>query len=86
MASSAKTGTGWRRRLGVHCGCEIPDETGEIPEEIGNLLSLEILSIGSVGLTGQIPASIFNISSLQVVYLSNNSLSVMFRGAQEVYG
>ncbi|MFQ6658180.1 hypothetical protein Gotur_027560, partial [Gossypium turneri] len=48
----------------------------QIPEEIGNLLSLELLSIEAIkGLTGQIPTSIFNISFLKYIDLSNNSLS-----------
>ncbi|XVF78748.1 hypothetical protein PTKIN_Ptkin14bG0160700 [Pterospermum kingtungense] len=47
----------------------------EIPEEIGNLFHLEILSAANMSLTGQIPASIFNISSLNVVDFSLNSVS-----------
>ncbi|PPD94881.1 hypothetical protein GOBAR_DD08115 [Gossypium barbadense] len=48
----------------------------QIPKEIGNLLSLEMLNIQAIkGLTGQIPTSIFNISSLKTIDLSNNSLS-----------
>ncbi|MFQ6656599.1 hypothetical protein Gotur_026634, partial [Gossypium turneri] len=48
----------------------------QIPEEIGNLLGLELLDIEAIkGLTGQIPTSIFNISSLTTIELSNNSLS-----------
>ncbi|XP_022735489.1 receptor kinase-like protein Xa21 [Durio zibethinus] len=47
----------------------------EIPEEIGNLLILEILYLADTGLTGRIPASIFNISSLTAIDLHNNSLS-----------
>ncbi|MFQ6661777.1 hypothetical protein Gotur_029812 [Gossypium turneri] len=50
--------------------------SGQILEEIGNLLSLEMLNIKAIkGLTGQIPTSIFNISSLKTIELSNNSLS-----------
>ncbi|PPD72648.1 hypothetical protein GOBAR_DD30454 [Gossypium barbadense] len=49
---------------------------GQILEEIGNLLGLELLNIKAIkGLTGQIPTSIFNISSLKAIDLSNNSLS-----------
>ncbi|MFQ6652432.1 hypothetical protein Gotur_024303, partial [Gossypium turneri] len=48
----------------------------QIPEEIGNLLGLELLSIIEIkGLTSQIPTSIFNISSLKTIVLSNTSLS-----------
>ncbi|MFQ6652487.1 hypothetical protein Gotur_024325, partial [Gossypium turneri] len=48
----------------------------QIPEQISNLLGLELLSIKAIkGLTGRIPTSIFNISSLKTIDLSNNSLS-----------
>ncbi|MFQ6640944.1 hypothetical protein Gotur_015633, partial [Gossypium turneri] len=44
----------------------------QIPEEIGNLLGLELLSIQAIkGLTGQISTSIFNISSLKTIALSS---------------
>ncbi|XP_022735485.1 receptor kinase-like protein Xa21 [Durio zibethinus] len=49
--------------------------SSEIPKEIGNLFSLEILSATNMGLSGQIPTSIFNISSLTAVDLRNNNLS-----------
>ena len=49
--------------------------TGEIPSEIGNLHSLEMIVVPNMSLVGPIPASIFNISSLNEIYLQNNSLS-----------
>ncbi|KAM7515005.1 hypothetical protein LguiA_004588 [Lonicera macranthoides] len=48
---------------------------GEIPEEIGNLKLLEILSIPSSSLTGPIPNVIFNMSSLMEINFQENNLN-----------
>lgn len=49
---------------------------GEIPQEIGKLLNLEIFAAESTrGLTGSIPPSFFNISSFIEISFQNNSLS-----------
>lgn len=58
---------------------------GEIPEEIGNLLSLEILKLGGIvglpgqtppinQLTGHIPKSIGNLTMLKELDISANRL------------
>jgi len=50
--------------------------SGELPDEIGNLSSLEFLTIYSnPNLTGEIPAAIGNLTNLVNLNLSNNSLS-----------
>lgn len=48
---------------------------GEIPDEIGDLTNLRLLSFRGNHFTGLVPASIFNISRLQIVDLSINALS-----------
>lgn len=48
---------------------------GGIPEYLGNLTYLEMLSLRGGSLTGQIPQALFNMSSLKQLDLSNNSLS-----------
>ncbi|XP_069150451.1 LRR receptor-like serine/threonine-protein kinase FLS2 [Solanum lycopersicum] len=58
----------------------IPQELGllsqrEIPDEIGDLTNLRLLSFRGNHFTGLVPASIFNISRLQIVDLSINALS-----------
>ncbi|XP_059632073.1 receptor kinase-like protein Xa21 [Cornus florida] len=52
-----------------------PADICEIPQEMSNLLHLEILVTEDVGFTGLIPSSIFNITSLQGLYLSGNRFS-----------
>ena len=47
----------------------------KIPSEIGNLLALESLYLGSNDLTGEIPPEIGNLSELRVITLSNNDLT-----------
>ncbi|KAG4178358.1 hypothetical protein ERO13_A10G037501v2, partial [Gossypium hirsutum] len=41
----------------------------------GNILNLEVLDIGEMGLTGLVPPVLFNISTLKTINLPNNSLS-----------
>ena len=49
--------------------------SGEIPEEIGDLTSLEGLDLSANNLTGTIPAEIANLTSLETLVLLGNSLS-----------
>ncbi|KAM3240109.1 hypothetical protein ACQJBY_053661 [Aegilops geniculata] len=49
--------------------------TGEIPPEIGQLISLRSLNLSSNDLTGQIPISICNLTNLSALDLSNNNLT-----------
>ncbi|KAK8602995.1 hypothetical protein V6N13_085195 [Hibiscus sabdariffa] len=46
-----------------------------IPQQIGNLKNLEILSLGYNNLVGPIPPAIFNTSTLSVIDLESNRLS-----------
>nr|XP_048317966.1 probable LRR receptor-like serine/threonine-protein kinase At3g47570 [Ziziphus jujuba var. spinosa] len=48
---------------------------GSIPNEIGNLINLEILGIEQNQLTGSIPNSIGKLQKLNLIYLNNNKLS-----------
>ena len=52
----------------------VNDLTGEIPSEIGNLLTLESLYLGSNDLTGEIPSEIGNLSALESLDLTGNAL------------
>ncbi|CAM8994820.1 unnamed protein product [Rhodiola kirilowii] len=47
---------------------------GEIPQEIGHLHNLQILSVSNNQLTGSVPPSVYNMSFLEELYLANNSL------------
>lgn len=47
---------------------------GEIPSQIGNLLSLEVLILGTNRLTGHIPDTIFNISTLKTLSVRENHI------------
>ncbi|XP_021811562.1 probable LRR receptor-like serine/threonine-protein kinase At3g47570 [Prunus avium] len=50
--------------------------SGSIPKNIGNLTTMEVLSLGFNNLTGTIPwSSIFNISTIRLLSLSWNQLS-----------
>ena len=49
--------------------------TGEIPEELGSLSSLNFLSLSRNLLTGEIPSSIGDLTSLRGLFLSENNLS-----------
>ncbi|XP_019166669.1 PREDICTED: probable LRR receptor-like serine/threonine-protein kinase At3g47570 [Ipomoea nil] len=49
--------------------------SGRIPEEIGSLNMLKILSLGGNNFEGIIPETIFNISALTIVSMGNNRLS-----------
>ncbi|CAK7357339.1 unnamed protein product [Dovyalis caffra] len=53
-----------------------PDLTGHLPASIGNLHSLEALTIHSCNFSGAIPFSLGNLSRLTMLVLGNNS----FRG------
>lgn len=54
-------------------GCLI---LGEIPQELGNLAELELVSLTNNFLSGTIPSTIFNLSSLSTgMDFSNNSLT-----------
>lgn len=48
---------------------------GVLPQEIGNLRSLQELNMEHNQIMGTLPATVFNMSSLQKIVLSNNSLS-----------
>ncbi|XVF82908.1 hypothetical protein PTKIN_Ptkin16aG0088800 [Pterospermum kingtungense] len=50
-------------------------KTAEIPREIGNLRSLQVLVAANASVAGPIPDSLFNTSSLEAVYLQLNNLS-----------
>ena len=49
--------------------------TGEIPESIGNLNQLELLSFNDNKLTGSIPENIGDLDSLKYIYLQRNKFS-----------
>ena len=49
--------------------------TGEIPVELGNLASLEVLSLFNNRLTGEIPSELGNLSNLAHLRLEGNQLS-----------
>ena len=49
--------------------------TGTIPEELGQLTSLEFLSLDTNNLSGNIPATLGNLTSLDYLYLSGNQLT-----------
>lgn len=48
---------------------------GEIPPEVGNLSSLELLALGGNQLRGPIPAELGNLTKLRVLSLHRNQLS-----------
>ena len=48
---------------------------GEIPEELGSLTKLEILSLRSNQLTGEIPAQLGNLTNLRILSLRDNQLT-----------
>ncbi|GFQ03475.1 LRR receptor-like serine/threonine-protein kinase fls2 [Phtheirospermum japonicum] len=48
---------------------------GRIPEEIGNLTNLVLLSLNGIHLTGSFPKSLSNLQKLQGLVLSSNRLS-----------
>ncbi|KAK9116508.1 hypothetical protein Sjap_015455 [Stephania japonica] len=49
--------------------------SGEIPEVIGDLRSLNVLNLSHNGISGEIPSSFKNLRDLQSLDLSNNDLS-----------
>ena len=49
--------------------------SGEIPDELGNLISLRYLYLGSNRLSGEIPDELGNLISLRYLYLGSNRLS-----------
>ena len=49
--------------------------TGEIPAELGNLTSLEVLGLNNNQLTGEIPAELGNLANLTRLYLYRNQLT-----------
>lgn len=52
-----------------------PQMSGPIPSEIGNLQTLESLSLTGCGLTGAIPSEIGNLYRMQQMWLFGNQLS-----------
>lgn len=49
--------------------------TGSIPAELGQLTSLQFLSLDTNNLSGNIPAELGNLTNLDYLYLSGNQLS-----------
>lgn len=49
--------------------------TGNIPKEIGNRNSLEVLDMGGNQLNGPLPSEIGNMTDLYILYLWNNFLT-----------
>ncbi|MCE2399217.1 MAG: Ig-like domain-containing protein [Gemmatimonadetes bacterium] len=49
--------------------------TGEIPSELGDLSSLEVLWVLSNSLTGEIPSELGDLSNLETLGLNHNSLT-----------
>ena len=49
--------------------------TGQIPNEIGNLINLNYLDLSSNDLSGEIPSEIVNLINLNHLDLQNNALS-----------
>ena len=49
--------------------------TGEIPPELGNLESMEVLDLGGNNLTGEIPPELGNLKSMKVLDLGGNNLT-----------
>lgn len=52
-----------------------------IPYNIGNLISLEYLSMPDCGLMGEIPEGLYSLPNLQKVFLDDNSLSGIIEAA-----
>lgn len=46
--------------------------SGELPKDIGNMRSLEILSLNAMSLEGEIPNSLYNLSNLKELWLTDN--------------
>ena len=59
----------------IHLGLEENSLVGTLPDELGNLTSLEKLYLGVNALSGSIPASLGSLTNLQVLSLYNNQLS-----------
>ncbi len=49
--------------------------SGELPDELGNLVSLNTLNLSSNNITGEIPSALGNAEDLNYLYLQNNELS-----------
>ncbi|KAM0042361.1 putative non-specific serine/threonine protein kinase [Helianthus debilis subsp. tardiflorus] len=63
-----------------HCALEVLEAhgsalNGSIPESIGNLNNLRVLSLFSNNFTGSIPKALERLTSLEVLYLSINKLT-----------
>ncbi|GFY92210.1 hypothetical protein Acr_08g0006060 [Actinidia rufa] len=54
---------------------------GEIPDSIGEMLSLQVIDLSRNHLTGRIPSSIGNCSYLKALDLGNNNLSRVIPGS-----
>jgi Leucine-rich repeat (LRR) protein len=52
-----------------------PNLTGSIPSDIGNLVNLQFLHLGSDHLTGTLPASITSLANLQQFFAPGNALT-----------
>ena len=58
---------------GLHLG--VNQLSGEIPAELGNLTTLEVLWLGGNQLSGEIPAELGNLTTLDWLRLDGNQLS-----------
>ena len=59
----------------MHVSLHQNELRGEIPTELGDLTSLQILYLHQNGLSGPIPAELGDLSNLQLLYLHRNGLS-----------
>ena len=58
-------------------GLDLSDNnlSGEMPVELGNLDSLEVLYLDSNSLSGEIPSELGNLSELSSLDVSNNAIT-----------
>ena len=58
--------------------------TGQVPESLGDLSSLKVLTLWSNQLTGMIPASLVRLTSLEKLYLSQNQFTGCIPSALQI--
>ncbi|KAF8687438.1 hypothetical protein HU200_043130 [Digitaria exilis] len=75
--AASRQGRGYYQMSGVATTLNLSTNylSGEIPREVGNLVTLQVLDVSGNNISGEIPAELSNLARLQILILRRNHLT-----------
>ncbi|KAF8658815.1 hypothetical protein HU200_059306 [Digitaria exilis] len=75
--AASRQGRGYYQMSGVATTLNLSTNylSGEIPREVGNLVTLQVLDVSGNNISGQIPSELSNLARLQILILRRNHLT-----------